>query len=215
MRRAEPVNEDGLLPQRLKTKTDPDRYFCQSTQLIHATESMSAKRRLRICLEEVTSGNVGMLRMIAMTVQPIFWKLIERFIRPRFVQGPLERTPLIKIGLEPGAMVEIRSADEIRQTLNRNGCNRGLRYDIGLNQLCGTHHRVRDRLDKMIIESTGKMVRLQGTVTLEDSTCLCNLSAVGGCFRQDLVYWREAWLKPVPPAETGALINHCERIVEN
>lgn len=192
--------EANQFGQRLKTKQGSDCYFCQSTELIHATKAMGTKRRLRVCLGEVISGNVGLLKMVGMVVQPIFWKLVERFIRPRFVQGSLEKTPLITLALQPGTTVEVRSVEEIRQTLNRNGCNRGLRYDIGLNRLCGTHHRVRDRLDKMIIESTGKMVRLQGTVTLEDSTCTCELSAVGGCVRQDLVYWREAWLKP---AETG------------
>ena len=40
------------------------------------------------------------------------------------------------------------------------------------------------------------MVHLEGTVTLE-LLLFMQLSAVGGCPRQDLVYWREAWLKRV------------------
>ena len=135
--------------------------------------------------------------MVKMIVQPVFWKMVEKFIRPRYVKGPLQKTPLINIGLRRGEMVEVRSADEIKQTLNNKGCNRGLRYDHGLNQFCGTRHQVRDRLDRLIVESTGQMVQLEGTVTFEDTSCLCYMNALGGCTRQDLVYWREAWLKPI------------------
>lgn len=192
---------DDLLRKRLKSRAAPDRYFCQSTELIKATKPLSTKGRLRLCLEDIGSGNVGMATMVKMTVQPVFWKMVEKFIRPRYVQGPLKKTPLINIGLKPGDMVEVRSTEEIKQTLNDKGCNRGLRYDYGANQFCGTRFLVRDRLDKIIVESTGKMLQLQGTVTLEDSTCLCYMTAFGGCSRQDLVYWREAWLKPVEPPE--------------
>ena len=200
---------DGLLRQRLKSRAGPDRYFCQSTELIKATKPLSVKGRLQLCVTEIGSGNVGLAAMVKMIVQPVFWKMVERFIRPRYVQRPLKQTPLIKLDLTHGEIVQIRSAEEIKETLNHKGCNRGLRYDIGLNEVCGTRHRVRERLDKIIVESTGQMVQLQGTVTLEDSTCLCHMTALGGCSRQDLVYWREAWLKPVESANTSDIRQTC------
>ncbi|MBX3305834.1 MAG: hypothetical protein KF751_07225 [Nitrospira sp.] len=135
--------------------------------------------------------------MLKRIVTPIFWKTVEKFVRPRHVIGPLEKTALTRIDLKPGELVEVKSSEEIRQTLNRKGCNRGLRYDHGLNQFCGTRHKVRDRLDRIIIESTGRMVTIEGTVTLVDTTCLCDMNALGGCPRQDPVYWRESWLKHV------------------
>ena len=49
----------------------------------------------------------------------------------------------------------------------------------------------------MIVESTGEMIHMQGTVTLEGTTCLCHMSALGGCPRKDPVYWREIWLERV------------------
>jgi hypothetical protein len=194
---------DGLLRQRLKSKAAPDRYFCQSTELVKATKPLSVRGRLQLCVKDIGSGNVGVAKMIEMIVRPVFWKMVEKFIRPRYVQGALKQTPLIKLDLTRGEIVQIRPAEEIKATLNRKGCNRGLRYDIGLNELCGTRHQVRERLDKIIVESTGQMVQLQGTVTLEDTTCLCYMNALGGCTRQDLVYWREAWLKPIEQTRSG------------
>jgi len=64
--------------------------------------------------------------------------MVEKFIRPRYVQGALKQTPLIKLELTRGEIVQIRPAEEIKATLNHKGCNRGLRYNIGLNELCGT-----------------------------------------------------------------------------
>lgn len=187
----------------LKTKENPDRYFCQSTELLRVTKPLSLGGRFRICFSEVVSGDVGVLEMLKRIITPIFWKAINTFVKPRYVVGPLEKTPLIRMDLKPGEMVEVKSAEGIRQTLNRKGCNRGLRYDHGLNQFCGTRHRVRDRLDRIIVESTGRMVKIEGTVTFDDTTCGCYMNALGGCTRQDLVYWREAWLKPIEQTGSG------------
>ena len=187
--------DSQALFKKLKTRVEPDRYFCQSTELLVATEPLSRPGRFRIAIEEVVSGNATVFHILKCIVLPLFWKAVHRYIRPRHVVGKLAKTPLAKLGLQAGETVEVRSAGEIEQTLNKNGCNRGLRFDHGLNRFCGMRYTVRDRLDKMIVESTGKMVRLEGTVTLEGTYCLCHMSALGGCPRKDPIYWREAWLK--------------------
>ena len=207
------TDTEGLV-RKLKTKTAPDRYFCQSTELAKATQPLSLMGRLKLCFDDVRFGNAGVFKMIGMIVQPIFWKTFHKYIVPRHVVGPLTRTPLVKLDLKPGEMVEVKTTEEITQTLNTKGFNRGLRYDRGLNLFCGSRHHVRDRLDKMIIESTGQMVRLEGTVTLEDSCCTCRKTALGGCPRKDLVYWREAWLKRVNGQTSHAEVADCARRVE-
>ena len=204
-----PSDIEGL-SRKLKTKAAPDRYFCQSTELVKATRPLSMKGRLRLAVTDFRLGNVHLFEIIKRVLLPVFWKTVHRYIRPRHVVGTLTRTPLVVLGLQPGEQVEVKSGEEIAKSLNSQGCNRGLRYDHGLNRFCGTRFRVRDRLDKMIIESSGQMVHLKGTVTLEKSCCLCYLSAVGGCPRKDLVYWREAWLTRVggkagPVAEAASV----------
>ena len=46
----------------------------------------------------------------------------------------------------------------------------------------------------MISEATGEMRRVGGTVILEGLNCLC-WNVLGGCPRQDFMYWRELWLQ--------------------
>jgi len=148
------VNTVAISPA-LKTKVNPDRYFCQSTELVRVTKPLSLSGRIRVCFSEVVSGDVGVLAVLERIITPIFWKAMDMFVRPRYVIRPLDKTPLTKTDLKSRELVEVKSADELEQTLNRKGCNRGLRYDHGLNQFYGTRHRVRDRLDRIIIESTG------------------------------------------------------------
>jgi hypothetical protein len=195
------TEDDGALKKRLKTRAVPDRYFCQSTELVKATKPLSTWGRIRISIHDVWSGDVGLFEMMRLVVLRLFWRMVHKYVMPFDVKGTLKHTPVIKIGYRPGDMVEIKSPEEIKETLNSKGCNRGLRYGHGLNRFCGTRFRVRDRIDRMIIESTGQMIHLEGTVTLEHSTCLCYMNAFGGCPRQDLVYWREAWLRRVSPGD--------------
>ena len=55
------------LRSKLKTKSAPGRYFCQSTQLIKATrpEPMAKVQIFRKCLRDVRSGAVGALQMMS------------------------------------------------------------------------------------------------------------------------------------------------------
>jgi hypothetical protein len=193
----DPVNRNHEeLRGRLSVQGEPGRYFCQSTQLERATKPLTRWGRIRLCVADVRSGSVGILDMLASIVQPMFWKTLHRFI-PRHVVGKSMRTPVAELGLKRGDLVEVKSAHAIALTLNDKGCSRGLRFDRGLNRFCGTRYIVRERLDRMIVESSGRMIQMQGTVTLEGSTCQCHLSAIGGCSRQEPVYWREVWLEQI------------------
>jgi hypothetical protein len=129
-----------------------------------------------------------------MILVPLWRRTCARIPR-RHLAGSLKRTPVGNLNLQPGEWVEVKSESEIVQTLDEKNRNRGLLFDFTLCKYKG-RYRVRNRLDKMIIESTGKMFNLQGTVVLDGVNCLCN-KVFGGCPRQDPVYWREIWLKRV------------------
>jgi len=88
----------------------------------------------------------------------------------------------------------IKPESEIAQTLDARGRNRGLVCDFGMSQYSGRKYKVQARLDRMISESTGEMRRVEGTVILEGLNCLC-WNVLGGCPRQDFMYWREVWLE--------------------
>jgi hypothetical protein len=89
-------------------------------------------------------------------------------------------------------------------TLTPGASNRGLKICYEMTRYCGGKAEVRDRVDRIIDERTGKMRELRNTVTLRnlhgrimklrELECLC-ADETGDCPRGDLMYWREIWLE--------------------
>jgi predicted DNA-binding antitoxin AbrB/MazE fold protein len=181
----------------LKTMTEPGKYFCQSTELVRATRPLTRGRRLLKCFYDVRSGDVGPMKMAKLIFIPVWRKMRGNLFDP--VEGPQKRTPLEKLDLRVGEIVQVKSVQEIAQTLDRNSRNRGLVYDRGLEKFSGRRYRVQERLDFMISEYTGEMKKPESTVILENLTCFCN-NVLGGCPRQEVIYWRENWLTRVDDA---------------
>jgi hypothetical protein len=185
-----------VLRRQLKTMSSPEQYFCQSTELGKATKLNRRSTILGKAYREVRSGAVSAPDMVKMIVVPLFRKMRDALVgRPKLL-GTLTRTPVGSLGLQPGELVEVKTLEEMRATLDRKGRNRGLICDLELKRFCGMKYRVKGRLDRMISEATGKMRKVEGTVILDGNTCLCAWT-IGGCPRMDFCYWREAWLKRV------------------
>lgn len=112
-------------------------------------------------------------------------------------RGSSGATPIESLNLQPGEWVEVKSLRSISETLNEHGFNRGLAFTPDMRRLCGRRLRVRDRLDRIIVDGTGKMRKLRNTVGLEGSTCGCAYMGFGmnDCSRCELTYWREIWLR--------------------
>ncbi|HVW83943.1 MAG TPA: hypothetical protein VHB50_04660, partial [Bryobacteraceae bacterium] len=182
----------------LRTKAAPDRYVCQSTELIRATEPHQLTRSgiFLKCLRDLRSRAVKIPEMAALILVPLYRKIRDRLVgRPRLA-GTLTRTPVGDLNLQPGELVEIRTQDEMRATLDTKGRNRGLVCDIELKKFCGRRYRVRSRLERLISEASGQMRKVEGTVLLDGNLCMC-ARVVGGCPRLEFCYWREVWLKRV------------------
>ena len=141
--------------------------------------------------------------MTSLVVAPMWRKATRRIPRKRLA-GTLKRTPAGDLGLQPGEWVTIRPASEIATTLDNKGRNRGLSCDYGMSSHSGEKFRVRHRLDRMISEPTGEMRKVEATVVLEGLNCTC-ANVVGGCPRQDFIYWREIWLKRLKAAPNVGL----------
>jgi hypothetical protein len=194
-----PVDESDLqaLRVRLKTTAAPGRYFCQSTELARVTSPEWITRRdtMSQILRDLRSGAIGYLEMVGLIIGPQIRKIRNRVFGPRQLVGTLERTPVGRLGLQPGELVQAKSLEEIRATLDRRGRNRGMVCGLS-KDYCGRKYRVQGRLDRMISESTGEMRKVEGTVFLDGSLCPCK-DATGGCPRLDFYYWREVWLTRV------------------
>lgn len=200
------TGRNELLP-RLKTKTDENHYFCQSTQLGKVTEAFPGRQkpwRFRLAFREIRNGDRSVSEILTLLVL-WSWQRVQRAVRGRqWLRGPHTRTPAVSLGLQPGEVVRVKSRAQIIATLDHRRRNRGMGICYEMTRYCGGKGEVRDRLDRMIDEKTGEMRDIRDTVilrnvrtttmTLRDSDCLC-YDELGDCPRGELMYWREIWLE--------------------
>jgi len=193
----------------------PDMYQCQETELHNASYQVRVWDP-RSYWRVYTAGNVPLgrfLRVMARAVIEEPARKLRLTARPWVKgtsSGSARATPL---NLQPGDLVQIKSLEEIIETLDATGSNRGLFFDREMAALCGKTFRVRQRITRFIDDRAGgKMVRLRSDcITLEDAVCSGELSTIRWfCPRKIYGFWREIWLRrvemqatPEPPIFTA------------
>jgi hypothetical protein len=185
------------LRARLKTLVRPNFYFCQASELLKVTKTLSQREKIANCFREVRAGNCGPSEMAGRIGIWLLWR-IRRIILGTYARGNKKSTPTNSLNLQPGERVEVKSLDGIVETLNETARNRGLVFFPNMRLLCGREQQVERRLDKIIVDGTGEMRQLHNTVYLEGSHCGCPYLAFGGCSRGEFAYWREIWLRRPP-----------------
>jgi len=192
------------------TRPEPDgsseeRYRCQATEMYRATSPMRWWDP-RHYIEDLATRNVRLRDMLWFGAIA-FWNIVQRFIqrgRPYpFVWGRApDKTPTLKLDLQPGELVQVRSWHEIMQTLSDGHKNRGLWFDVEMVPFCGKTFRVLRRVERIVNEKTGVLNRFNtDCIILEGVAC-------GGCFSKERMFcprsiypwWREIWLKRVESA---------------
>ena len=107
--------------------------------------------------------------------------------------------------LSAGDWVEVRSKDEILRTLDAGGRLDGMLFMPEMFRFCGKRFPVYKRAHKTCDYTTPYPYhtrRLEATVHLETR---CDGEAHSGCQAGCLLYWKQAWLKPVSgPVDAGA-----------
>jgi len=110
------------------------------------------------------------------------------------IPGALEKTPLDRLDLQPGELVQVRSKEEIIATLDGENRNRGLVFDSEMLPYCGGIYRVLRRVHRIVDEKTGKMMNMKyPCIVLEGVVCQSDFHRL--CPRAIYSYWRESWLK--------------------
>ena len=97
------------LADRLKTKSSPVRYFCQSSQLSQATDArrLGKMEIFSKFWRDFRHGAVHFAQFPALLVLPLYRKVRDRLVgRPR-LRGTLTVTPVGQLNLQPGELVEI------------------------------------------------------------------------------------------------------------
>jgi hypothetical protein len=191
-----------------KTTTAPGVYRCQATAIPEATRPMVGMGHY---IRDLTTRNVPPRRMLRALAYVVFNRY-QRFSQRRLpnwarfrggvelpdIRGTLIKTPTETLDLQPGELVEIKSLPEIMATLNVNNQNRGLWFDREMIQYCGKRFRVQRRVNRIIDEKTGKIIKMKNPCIILDGTiCLGDYHKL--CPRLGNTYWREIWLKRVEP----------------
>jgi len=104
-------------------------------------------------------------------------------------------------GLRVGDWVEVRSKAEILGTLDADGRLDGMPFMPEMFAFCGQRFQVYKRAHKTcdtVFPIRGR--RVDRAMHLETR---CDGSAHGGCQAGCLVFWKEAWLKPVSVSDPG------------
>jgi len=108
-----------------------------------------------------------------------------------------------KSRLRAGDLVEVRSREEILQTLDRTGGLDALPFMPEMFQFCGRRFRVYKRAHKTcdtVNDYKGR--RMDAAVHLEGLRC--DGQGHGGCQAGCLLYWKEAWLRKVDDADRSS-----------
>jgi hypothetical protein len=196
---------------------DEPYYRCQVTELLKASAPLPWWD-IRQYWRDYWSGNVGLISMFKVLLFRVFLELLhigvgyrallwtyDRFQKWRggtpypLRTGHLDKTPRETLDLLPGELVQIRPYEEILETLSKKNKNRGLWFGPEMVPYCGEVHRVRARVEHIIEESTGRMMRLPGEcVILEGVICRAEYSENRlFCPRNLFPFWREIWLRRV------------------
>jgi hypothetical protein len=210
-RAAPPPEAAELLTRTARRPGDSpqeERYSCQATQLPEATTPLNwwdARQYVR----DLRTGNTGPFRLVRGLAVFLFNKyqgLSKRVLPPRlriregrwfpFTYGTLDKTPSGILDLQPGDLVQVKSREQILETLDRNGRNRGLSFDAEMLRYCGRRARVLRRVTRIIDERTGKMLTMpRDCIILDGVTCQADYHRF--CPRGIYQYWRELWLERV------------------
>jgi hypothetical protein len=194
-----PIDWTSILASRdarARPPVDPAAvYACQATALPAATEKLRIWD-VRHYWRDLRSGAVRPRQLPKVLLMVVYNKLAAMRGRPGFgtLIGTQVKTPAVSLDLKPGELVRIKTKEEVRQTIDRVGANRGLYFgNWETSRRCGQTYPVLARIDRMILEDSGKMRAIKNTVLLDGTVCsgLC----FAGCARGGYPMWREAWLE--------------------
>ena len=217
---AEPPSGDGAsaetLDQDTRQGTDTDGeplYRCQATELLNASSGGLSPYDWSQYVTDVRTGNERLgtvLRGLFVLFFNIFQRRtlkLPRWLRIRggdeypFLRGTGPSPAPDPLNLQPGELVEVKSKAEIIRTLRPNNKNRGMVFDAEMLPYCGKQAIVRQRVERIIDEPSGRMIKLRDCLILDEVYCKALYHRF--CPRSIYPYWREAWLRRVEKTDQG------------
>jgi hypothetical protein len=174
---------------------------CQATDALKFSEPLKTSN-LSQYWREFRNGNFGPFRFIRLLARGVVLEVANRIglLKPLPLHGPSGGSSSSEPGgLRPGDVVQVRSPEEIEASLDEKGMNRGLSFDREMLPYCGRTVRVKDTVDRIIDDKTGRMLKIpKDSLILEGA--VCSGERTPGCWfcpREIYPFWREAWVRPV------------------
>jgi hypothetical protein len=222
------LRKGTVAPGEVPGSPDPT-YVCQATRLVDASVALH-RSDVAQYLEDYTSGNVSLGRMLAGFTFLAYETLVGgrygiggllRFLYDtlaRLTGGapypsrrgkipPGGKTPTQQLDLQPGELVRVKTLPEILETIDENLRNRGMGWHTEMVPFTGRTYRVLRRIEQIVHEKTGKMIRMKSPTIILDHV-VCEARYINNCRRfcprAVYPYFREIWLErveaPVLPA---------------
>lgn len=109
--------------------------------------------------------------------------------------GGIGRADTRKSPINVGDIVQIRSIDEIKATLDPTGKCEGLQFMISMEKYCGREARVFKKVRTIFDERLWKMVKVRNAYLLDGIICDGRDVFDGeGCDRSCFFFWKDKWL---------------------
>jgi predicted DNA-binding antitoxin AbrB/MazE fold protein len=199
---AEAKELSDLLARASRTTDEKGvRYSCQATELLRASEPLPWWG-IRRYLREIVTRNISpaqFFRGYWFSVYAIVRRKLGRPPSFPFMSGKLKTTPTEQLNLQPGELVQVKSRREIYETLDGSSKNRGLFYDVEMWRFSGGTFRVLRRVDHIVNEKDGRMIKLPGGCVILDGVYCSGERSTHRlfCQRNIFSFWREIWLRRV------------------
>ncbi|HET9120222.1 MAG TPA: hypothetical protein VFN72_06785 [Solirubrobacterales bacterium] len=190
------------IPRELKGER-VEVWRCQATDALQYSEHLKTSN-LAQYWREFRNGNFAPFRYLLLLVRGFVMEVARRLrvLKALPLHGP-GAAPPAGLGVQPGDLVQVRSPDEIKSTLDEKGFNRGLSFDREMLPYCGRTFRVKDRVDRIVDDKTGRMLKIpKDSLILEGA--VCSGERTPGCWfcpREIYPFWREAWVRPVEESD--------------
>lgn len=203
---AEPLQTEPLLDSatsgwlgQLPTRQN-DRYSCQSTELYDATLALS-RWDLTPFIREIFHRELSVHGFLQIVLRTVLHRLFG-WRESGTLVGSQGKKLKGDLNLQAGEWVDVKKSEEIQAFLNSDGSNCGLFFKPSMFEAIGGRYQVEFPVQKIILEQTGKMVRLTNTVALKG--VVCQGVCANNCPRSEYLYWRESWLRRADAAVAGA-----------
>jgi hypothetical protein len=178
----------------LKIKSSPYIYFCQMTESKNFLMPINKNRKVVSALKDFVVKNVSLFGLFRNVLLPVYLKLKGSFFFILYKQP--EKVSDQSLNLKSSDIIKVKTLREIIKTLDSKGKNRGLSFNENMMKYCGKKFSVKDRIEKIILGSSGEIMDLKNTVLLKEVEPEC-YHVFGNCPKRELTYWREIWLEKV------------------